>query len=91
MDELRRLMLEERRRTDWLVWQVSHLASALARTERRLTAMEGRHGPASTPDPCLSWTPAQWLKVATGLVLPLAALLLALSGNIDAARRLLAP
>jgi hypothetical protein len=75
----------ERRRNDYLL---ASYASALARIDQRLTGLEAALtrpiGPASG-----SLTPAQWLKLLVGLALPLAALMLALSGNIDAARRLM--
>ena len=71
--ELRRMLQEERRRLDY--W-LTHIASALARNEQRLTAIEAR-----------MLTPAQWLKILGGLILPLGALLL--TGNVDIARMLM--
>jgi hypothetical protein len=64
-------------------WLLHRIAVDLALINQRLTAIETRLGQPLTL--------VQWLKIATGLALPLAAILLALGGNIDAARRLLAP
>lgn len=84
--QTRRLLAQERRRMDA---HLLSIGSALGRIEQRLTGIEA----ALTPPPGLmsGLAPAQWLKLLAGLALPLAALLLALSGNIEAARQLLAP
>lgn len=64
----------------------------LAQIGQALTRIEARLGsPGNGQSEARGLTPSQWLKIAAGLALPLAALLLALSGNIDAARKLLAP
>jgi hypothetical protein len=80
-DELRRQLAEERGRTDWLLGLISHHSSILARIEQRCMAIEARLGSAMTP--------TQWAKIATGLLLPLAVLLL--TGNVELARKLMAP
>ena len=65
------------------------IGSALGRVEQELRELRA----VLTPPPGLmsGLTQTQWLKLLAGLALPLAALLLALSGNIEAARKLLAP
>lgn len=79
----------ERRRNDYLTGQIGW---ALIRIEQRLAGIEGQlTSRGNGQSPARGLTPAQLAKIATGVALPLLALLLALSGNPDAAKRLLAP
>jgi hypothetical protein len=79
----------ERRRNEQLL--TGH-ALTLGLINQRLAAIEAAltNGRENGSNPS-HWHPSQWVKILVGLSLPIAALLLALSGNIDQAKRLLAP
>lgn len=83
-DELRQMQREERRRLDYWLMQ---FASAQARTDQRLMAIEAML--ASTLGQQQAWTTSEWLKILTGIGLPLAVLLL--TRDVELARRFVAP
>jgi hypothetical protein len=66
---------------------LGNLASALIRIEHQLLRLESGLTPASGRESGLSTT--QWLKVLAGLALPF--VVLVWTGNVELARRLLAP
>jgi hypothetical protein len=88
LERTERLLEKERQRADWMMSLLSQHGSALARIEQRCMAIEARLG--SSP---LQWlrhlTPAQWIKILTGLLLPLAVLVL--TGNAELARKMMVP
>lgn len=68
---------------------LSQLGWALARIEQRLTGLGTALTPATGRESGSGPTPMQWLKVLGGLALPLIVLLA--TGNVELARKLLAP
>jgi hypothetical protein len=60
-------------------WLLHRIASDLARIDQRLTAIEATLAKTVSP--------GEWLKAVIGLLLPL--LVLLLTGNVEAARKLI--
>lgn len=66
---------------------LSNLASAMIRIEHQLLRLELERTPPAGRESGLS--PTQWLKVLAGLALPL--IVLMATGNVELARKLIAP
>lgn len=81
MEELRRQLAAERRRTDWLLQLLTHHGPALARIEQRCMTIEANIASRLTP--------TQWAKIIAGVALPV--LVLLLTGNVELARRFVMP